>query len=160
MYQVVWRTDSKCYWNTTYFQNEGHSYQQTEGAAMGSPVSPIVANLFMEEFETRALSTYQNPPRFWGCYVDDVLAIIKRSEVDNFLSHINVLHPVIKFTIERESEGMIPMLDVSIIRCHSGELKFKVYQKCKARHHQIMNVQCLEALCWFLYDGLHIWHII
>ena len=30
-------------------------YEQIEGAAMGSPVSPIVANLFMEDFERKAL---------------------------------------------------------------------------------------------------------
>ena len=32
-----------------------------EGAAMGSPVSPIVANLYMEYLEQRALSTAPNP---------------------------------------------------------------------------------------------------
>ena len=56
---------------TTYFQYDGEYYQQTEGAAMGSPVSPIVANLFMEAFESKALSSYPTPPCFWGRYVDD-----------------------------------------------------------------------------------------
>ena len=36
---------------------------------MGSPVSPIVANLCMESFERKALSSANNPPRhgsgFW-----------------------------------------------------------------------------------------------
>jgi hypothetical protein len=32
-------------------------YRQREGAAMGSPVSPIVANLFMENFEQRVMTT-------------------------------------------------------------------------------------------------------
>ena len=32
-----------------------------EGAAMGSPVSPIVANLYMEYLEQKALSTAPNP---------------------------------------------------------------------------------------------------
>ncbi|XP_076455782.1 uncharacterized protein LOC143290313 [Babylonia areolata] len=43
-----------CYLNTTYFTFEGQFCQQTEGAAMGSPVSPIVANLFMEDFQEKA----------------------------------------------------------------------------------------------------------
>ena len=38
---------------TTYFQFQGSFYQQINGAAMGSPISPIVANLFMEDFEVR-----------------------------------------------------------------------------------------------------------
>ena len=33
--------------DTTYFMFEGQFYRQTHGAAMGSPVSPIVANLYM-----------------------------------------------------------------------------------------------------------------
>ena len=36
--------------------------EQVEGAAMGSPVSPIVANLYMEYLEQKALSTAPTPP--------------------------------------------------------------------------------------------------
>ena len=43
--------------NTTYFQYNNTFYKQRIGAAMGSPVSPIVANLYMESFEEEALST-------------------------------------------------------------------------------------------------------
>ena len=41
----------------TYFSFQGQFYEQVEGAAMGSPVSPIVANLYMEYLEQKALST-------------------------------------------------------------------------------------------------------
>ena len=34
--------------NTTYFIYDGAYYQQTHGAAMGSPISPLVANCYME----------------------------------------------------------------------------------------------------------------
>ena len=37
--------------NTTYFIFREQIYKQSFGAAMGSPVSPIVANLYMEYFE-------------------------------------------------------------------------------------------------------------
>ncbi|XP_072037110.1 uncharacterized protein [Amphiura filiformis] len=46
---------------TTYFQYGGEFYNQLEGAAMGSPVSPLTANIFMEDFEIKALSSYPNP---------------------------------------------------------------------------------------------------
>ena len=35
----------------TYFLFQGKYYEQVHGAAMGSPISPIKANLFMEEFK-------------------------------------------------------------------------------------------------------------
>ena len=40
---------------TTYFMFRGQVYQQKYGTAMGSPVSPIVANLLMEDLEQRAM---------------------------------------------------------------------------------------------------------
>ena len=49
-----------CFKNT-YFSFQGQFYEQVEGAAMGSPVSPIVANLYMEYFEQKALSTATTP---------------------------------------------------------------------------------------------------
>ena len=47
---------------STYFSFQGQFYEQVEGAAMGSPVSHIVANLYIEYLEQKALSTAQHPP--------------------------------------------------------------------------------------------------
>ena len=44
----------------TYFTFKGRIYEQQEGAAMGSPISPIVANLYMEDLETKAIQSAQN----------------------------------------------------------------------------------------------------
>ena len=41
----------------TYFSFQDQLYEQVEGAAMGSPVSPVVPNLYMEYLEQKALST-------------------------------------------------------------------------------------------------------
>ena len=48
--------------NNTYFSFQNKFYEQLEGATMGSPVSPIVANLYMEYFEGKALTSAANPP--------------------------------------------------------------------------------------------------
>ena len=45
----------------TYFSFQGQFFEQVEGVAMGSPVSPIVANLYMEYLEQKALSTAPHP---------------------------------------------------------------------------------------------------
>ena len=41
----------------TYFSFQDQSYEQVEDAAMGSPVSPIVANHYMEYLEQKALTS-------------------------------------------------------------------------------------------------------
>ena len=45
----------------TYFILQGRFCEQVEGAAMGSPLSPIISNLYMEAFETKAISTAPHP---------------------------------------------------------------------------------------------------
>ena len=37
-------------------------YEQVHGAAMVSPISPLIANLFMEEFKVKAISSASHPP--------------------------------------------------------------------------------------------------
>ena len=38
---------------------------------MGSPLSPIVANLYMERFERQAIESFPLKPKRWKHYVDD-----------------------------------------------------------------------------------------
>ena len=48
--------------HNTYFSFQNKFYEQIEGVAMGSSVSPTVANLYMEYFEGKALKSAANPP--------------------------------------------------------------------------------------------------
>ena len=45
----------------TYFLFWDKYYEQVQGTAMGSPINPCIANIFMEEFEVKALSTCPLP---------------------------------------------------------------------------------------------------
>ena len=40
----------RIYLKYTYFTFQNEFYEQTDGVAMGSPMSPIVANIYMEHF--------------------------------------------------------------------------------------------------------------
>ena len=77
----------------TYFSFQGRYYEQTEGAAMGSPISPLVANLFMEDPEVQAIRTSTTPPILWKRFADDTFTIIKKNNRDSFLQHLNSIHP-------------------------------------------------------------------
>ena len=60
--------------NTTCFQWQEKYYEQTYGAPMGSPLSLVMANLFIEEFKKNTLATATLKPGFWFRYVDDTLS--------------------------------------------------------------------------------------
>ena len=96
---------------------------------MGSPVSPIVANLFMEWFEEKALNTFPYDITLWRRYVDDTIVALCDSLIDDLTQHINSIEPAIKFTREEESNRSIPMLDTLTTRNEDGHLSFTVYRK-------------------------------
>ena len=87
----------------TYFQYNGSIYEQKEGAAMGSPVSAVIANLYMENFEEQAITTSSYEPRIWKRYVDETFTILDRENVDDLLLHLNNQQPSIRFTMERKT---------------------------------------------------------
>ena len=115
---------------TTYFSFQGKFFEQVKGAAMGSPISPIVANLFMEDLEVKALSTAPTPPTLWKRFVDDTFIIIKKSSKESFLQHLNSVDENIHFTCEEPNEdGSIAFLDMLITPDHNGRLNTSVYRK-------------------------------
>ena len=96
---------------------------------MGSPVSPIVVNLFMEWFENNAINSFKYNITIWKRYVDDTIVALCDSLLEDFTNHINSIHPAIQFTREDEQDFKIAMLDAKIKRNVSGELTFSVYRK-------------------------------
>ena len=109
-----------------------------EGAAMGSPLSPIVANIFMEQFEKEALETAPHPPSLWKRFVDDTFVILEDKYKDEFFQHLNSLNTNIKFTAETlKADGSIPFLDTWITPQRDGSLQTKVYRKPTHKHQYL-----------------------
>ena len=107
----------------TYFSFKGRFYEQTEEAAMGSPVSPIVANLFMEDMEVQTIRTSTTPRTLWKRLVDGTFTIIKINNRNSFLQHLNSMHHI-KFTCEKvRNDGSMPFLDILITPEEDGSLK-------------------------------------
>ena len=114
----------------TYFTFNGKFYEQVEGAAMSSPISPIVANLYMEEFEARAIQSSPNPPLLWRRFVDDTFVVMKKCHREEFLQHLNSVDKNIQFTSEEPGpEGALPFLDILIKPDQEGRLHTTVFRK-------------------------------
>ena len=91
--------------HSTVFSFNDSLYRQIFGAPMGSCISPVVANIFMEHIERQALSTFREPPRIWLRYVDDVFCVIKLSVIDDFHHYINSISLNVKLTLELEDNN-------------------------------------------------------
>jgi retron-type reverse transcriptase len=102
---------------STYFCFDGQFYEQTDGVAMGSPLSPVTANFFMKYFEKKAIEQATHKPACWFRYVDDAFVIWPHGQekLTEFLNHLSGLHNKIQFTMEKE-EDHIPFLDTDIYR--------------------------------------------
>ncbi|XP_076658288.1 uncharacterized protein LOC143362208 [Halictus rubicundus] len=109
-----------------------NGYLKLEEAAMGSPISPIIADIYMEDLENRILKNAPLKPTQWFRYVDDTFVVWShgRHTLDDFLHFINSLHPNIQFTMEIENEDKsLPFLDVLVTRKIDGSLGHRVYRK-------------------------------
>ncbi|KFD67390.1 hypothetical protein M514_20426 [Trichuris suis] len=122
---------SFCMKEANYFRFGEQCFMQNSGAPMGSSLSPVLAEVFMEHLEEIAFSTANESivPVLFKRYVDDVFAITKSGEDEAFLNHLNSLFPAcISFTIEKEEDGRLPFLDALIIK-EGDRLKTTVYRK-------------------------------
>ena len=101
-------------------------YVQHFGMAMGNPLSPLLAGLYMEFFERIHL-----PPLNlkWLRYVDDCVAVVSNNtNLDSILENLNNKVSSIKFTIEIEKNNILPFLDVNIHK-KDNNLQYSVYRK-------------------------------
>ena len=90
----------------TYFSFQEQFYEQVEGVAMGSPVSSIVANLYMKYFEQNALSIAPTPGFGRGMWMTHLSS--KRKST-NRISHNTLTVLTLPFNLQwRTTRGMVP----------------------------------------------------
>ena len=88
---------------TTYFGMGSDIYRQEEGLAMGSPLSPVLANIYMEYFEEMALGSTPLKPSIWLRYIDDTFILWPHQEN----VHVNSIRPSIQFTMKKELDNKL-----------------------------------------------------
>ena len=111
-----------------YFSYNGDIYTQAEGVAIGSPLGPVLAGIFMVELERTILPTLKEHMIPRKRYVYDTISYIKKESIEHVLSKSNVYHENIEFTYEIENDGKLPFLDVLVIR-KDYEVETTVYRK-------------------------------
>ena len=125
-------------------------YKQIDGCAMGSPLAPILADIFMnhlleKKIERSTDSDFLNITflgygeftsfnlKVFVRYVDDTLAVFNsEEEADKFLLYLNGLHPSIKFTCDKEAMDKLPILDLLLIKdpySNDDNISIAVYRK-------------------------------
>ena len=110
------------------FQFNGALYEQTDGVAMGSPLGPLVATVFMSSLEEK-LELEGKLPDYYRRYVDDTLTIMPNiTTATDFLNTLNHAHPSVSFTIEIERDCMLPFLGTQLLN-HAPQIETKVYFK-------------------------------
>ena len=95
---------------------------------MGSPLGPVLANIFMVELETSVIPNLNDKIKLRKRFVDDTYCFAKSEYTNNILLSLNSFHQNIKFTIEIEKDDAIPFLDMLIIR-KAGKIETTVYRK-------------------------------
>ena len=97
---------------------------------MGSPIIPLIAKMFMEEFEVKSLSFAQQPPHLWLRYTDDTFVIQETKHSQQLLQYTTSQDPHIQFTIDKlNQEGALPFLDTFVSPDPNNTLFTTVYRK-------------------------------
>ena len=103
----------------THFIFNNKVFRQIDGMAMGSPLGPTFANIFMCHLEDLYINQCPSDfkPVFYRRYVDDTFLLFKEKHHANlFLDFVNSFHRNIQFTMEQETDNRLSFLDILVYR--------------------------------------------
>ena len=120
------------------FQYYNTFYKQKFGLSMGSPLSGVLACIYLEFLESGPFKyIIPNTARYFR-YIDDILLIyLQYLDLHSITDRLNNVEPSIKFTYELENNSTLPYLDISLIR-NINKLEFKVYRKPIGKNNSII----------------------
>ena len=83
---------------------------------MGSPLGPILANIFVGFYEKLLFDRFTKPYIYLH-YVDDTfICFTSRNEALSFFHCLNNLHPSLTFTMDEEKDNKLPLFDILVER--------------------------------------------
>ena len=93
-----------------HFSFNGQLYLQKDGIAMGSPLGPVIASIFMVKLEKSLLPKLSFYMTSWKRYVDDTIAYVKPDAIDHVLSILNLLQRTFYSLTSKKLLGKSPSL--------------------------------------------------
>ena len=130
------------------FLFNGTFYRQVDGVAMGSPLGPILANIFVGYIESCTPDLNCDAVLYYSRFVDDGLAIAKSQRtIERLVAGLNSVHQGITFTIEHEDQDRkLAFLDVLISRTADG-LRFGWTHKASWKA-TFLHFNSFVPFCW------------
>ena len=120
-----------CATKDSFILFDGCYYMQIDGVAMGSPLGPTLANIFLGYHEQKWLEECPSEfkPSYYRRYVDDIFLLFKNSShIEPFRAYMNSRHSKMRFTSEAEFNNALPFLDVHVLRDNNAFIT-SIYRK-------------------------------
>ena len=114
----------------THFIFNGSFYDQIDKVSIGSPLGPVLANLFMGYHEKKWLQEFvEGKVPMYKHYVDEIFCMFgNEKDAENFFKFLNCQHQNIKFTLEKESNKILSFLDI-LFKKEANHFSTSVYRK-------------------------------
>jgi hypothetical protein len=126
-----------------YFELNSKFYQQSEGLAMGTPSSALLAEIYLQHLEHNQMLDLLKKHKIisYHRYVDDILIVYNtlHTDINKALSEFNKKHRKIQFSMEEENNKQIIFLDLSITRTYNSP-QFRIFRKPSATDIMIHNI--------------------
>ena len=82
----------------TYFKFDNKYYKQIFGTPMGSSISPIIADIVMQDLEGEVIKNLDFTVRLYYRYVDDTIIFLPKDKINNIAEEFKSYHERLKFT--------------------------------------------------------------
>lgn len=132
-------------------------FKQIKGTAMGTPMAPSYANLFMTKIEKEMLSVYEMEtglrPISWMRFLDDIFflwphGIKNLQHFQRFMQEFSEkkkMKTKLQFTFE--AGNSVPFLDTVISISSNGKLKSDLFSKTTDAHLYLRQDSCHPKSC-------------
>jgi hypothetical protein len=131
-----------------HFKFDKDFYLQKMGTAMGSPMAPTYASLFMGKFEEEFINSINLKPTVWFRFLDDIFMIWDHSleDLNTFIDNINKFHQNIKFTYTISKQS-VSFLDIKISKTDSLDVATELFEKETNMHQYLDYTSCHPKKC-------------